>query len=126
MADNSQYKDRLETMLAEITEELKTLGVHNPEVPEDWEAVPADVDVAQADPNVSADRVEDWEERRAVLAQLETRFNNIRRALKKIEAGNFGTCEIGGEKIETDRLDANPAARTCQEHINNEADLPRV
>ena len=126
MAENTeQYKDRLEAMLAEIIKELKTLGVQNPEVPEDWEAVPADVDVAQADPNVGADRVEDWEERRATLAELETRYNNLRRALKKIEDGKFGICELGGEEIEADRLDANPAARTCKTHINNEADLPR-
>ncbi len=126
MVDNSQYKERLETMLAELTEELKTLGIHNPEIPEDWEALPADVNVSEADPNVGADRVEDWEERRATLAELETRFNNLRRAIKKIEAGTFGVCEIGGEEIEADRMDANPAARTCKAHINNEADLPRV
>ncbi len=127
MAVNTeQYKERLETMLAELTEELKTLGIHNPEVPEDWQALPADVETSQADPNVGADRVEDWEERRATLAELETRYNNLNRALKKIEAGTFGVCELGGEEIEADRLDANPAARTCKTHINNEADLPRI
>ena len=126
MADSEQYKNRLETMLAELTEELKTLGVHNPEVPEDWQALPEDVDVSQSDPNVGADRVEDWEERRATLAELETRYNNLRRALKKIDEGKFGVCELCGKEIEADRLDANPAARTCKEHINNEADLPRV
>ena len=126
MADSEQYKNRLETMLAELTEELKTLGVHNPEVPEDWQALPEDVDVSQADPNVGADRVEDWEERPATLAELETRYNNLRRALKKIDEGKFGVCELCGKEIEADRLDANPAARTCKEHINNEADLPRV
>lgn len=121
--DTAKYKERLEQMLAELTEELKGLGIHNPDVPEDWLATPQGVDVAQADPNVGADRVEDWENRRATLAQLETRFNNLRRALKKIEDDSFGTCEISGEEIEEDRLDANPAARTCKEHINNEADL---
>ena len=44
--------------------------------------------------------------------------------LKKIEAGTFGVCEISGEPIEEDRLDANPAARTNKANINNEADLP--
>lgn len=126
MVDTEQYKNRLEIMLAELTEELQTLGIHNPEVPEDWQAIPADVETAEADPNVGADRVEDWEERRATLAELETRYNNLRLALKKIEDGTFGVCELGGEEIEADRLDANPAARTCKAHINNEADLPLV
>lgn len=122
--DTAKYKTQLEQMLAELTEELQGLGINNPDVPEDWQATPQGVDVAQADPNVGADRVEDWNERRATLSTLETRFNNIKRALKKIEDGTYGVCEICGEEIEADRLDANPAARTNKAHINDEADLP--
>jgi len=121
--DTAQYKPRLEQELATLTEELKTLGIHNPEVPSDWQATPTDVST-EADPNIEADRTEDWDERRAIVAQLETRYNNLRRALAKIEAGTFGICEISGEEIEADRLDANPAARTCKAHLNDEADLP--
>jgi len=36
--------------------------------------------------------------------------------LKKIEDGTYGICEVGGEEIPEDRLDANPSARTCIEH----------
>lgn len=122
--DTAQYKDRLEQELATLTEELKTLGIHNPDVPEDWQATPTGVATGEADPNVGADRVEDWDERRATLSLLETRYNNLNRALKKIEAGTYGVCEISGEEIEAERLDANPAARTCKAHINDEADLP--
>lgn len=122
--DTEKYKAQLTQMLAELTEELQTLGIKNPEVASDWIATPEGVDVVQADPNVGADRVEDWEAKRATLAQLETRYNNINRALKKIEDGTYGVCEICGEEIETDRLDANPAARTNKAHINDEADLP--
>ena len=39
------------------------------------------------------------------------------RELKKIEEGSFGVCEINGDKIEEDRLLANPAARTCKKHL---------
>lgn len=124
MADTAQYKVRLEQMLAELTEELQAIGVKNPEVAEDWTAIPEGVETGEADPNIGADRVEEWEERRATLAALETRFNNIRRALKKIDDGTFGICELSGEPIEEDRLNANPAARTCKAHLNNEADLP--
>lgn len=124
MINTEAYKDRLQKDLSEITAELKELGIHNPDVKEDWIALPQDVGSQEADPNVGADRAEDWLERTATLAALEARYNNITRALRKIEEGTYGICEIGGEEIEADRLDANPAARTCKAHIDNEQDLP--
>lgn len=124
MIDTSAYKAKLETELAQITTDLNALGIHNPEVEEDWVAIPQDVATQEADENVSADRTEDWLERNGTLAALETRYNNITRALEKISNGTYGVCEISGEQIEEDRLEANPAARTCKAHINDEQDLP--
>lgn len=66
-----------------------------------------------------ADRTEEYDTRRAELAELEGRWNDIRDALKKIDAGTYGVCEVSGEPIEEDRLIANPAARTCKEHMEN-------
>lgn len=122
--DAEKYKKQLAEELGEVTKKLTSLGIHNPENPDDWIATPKGVDVGEADPNVGADRVEDWDERRAIVAQLETRFNNIRRALRKIADGVYGVCELYGEPIEKDRLDANPAARTCKAHIGEETNLP--
>ena len=70
------------------------------------------------------DRVEDWDERRSTIAALETRYNNIKRALDKIEKGTYGICEISGQPIEAERLKANPAARTSQANQEKEAQLP--
>ena len=125
MVDRETYKVRLETMLAELTKEIATIGIHNPENPSDWKAVPEGAMSAEADPNIAADRVEEWEERRSTVAVLESRYNNLVRALKKIEMGTYGVCEISGEKIETDRLDANPAARTSKAHLEEENKLPQ-
>lgn len=111
-------------MLADVTEELKSIGIHNPENPADWIAVPEELEVTEADENVAADRVEEWDERAATLATLETRYNNITRALRKIEDGTYGVCEISGELIEEERLNANPAARTSKAHMEQEVDLP--
>lgn len=122
--DMNSHKAQLEEMLADLTTELKTLGIHNPEVSEDWIATPDNSTTGEADVNVSADRVEDWDERRATLATLETRYNNVKRALGKIETGTFGICEVSGEPIEADRLEANPAARTNKAHMNDESNLP--
>lgn len=123
LMETKAYKDQLEEMLSDITKELKDLGIQNPEVQSDWIAIPESASDAEADPNVSADRVEDWDERRATLSLLEERYNNVTRALKKIEEVNYGACEVCGEPIETERLQANPAARTCIKHLEEEAKL---
>jgi RNA polymerase-binding transcription factor DksA len=124
MIDTALYKQRLEKDLSEVVENLKELGLHNPSVKGDWLALPQDVNTQEADPNVGADRAEDWLERNAILGELEAQYNNITRALGKIEAGTFGVCEIDNVEIEEDRLEANPAARTCKAHIEDEQDLP--
>lgn len=116
-------KQRLTEMREEVVAELKTLGINNPDVEEDWIATPNEAVDAEADQNVAADRAEEWNERRATLSVLETRFNNINRALKKIEEGKYGICEISGEKIDEDRLAAYPAARTTREHADREPEL---
>jgi RNA polymerase-binding transcription factor DksA len=77
-----------------------------------------------SDSNNIADFGEEADERIATLAELETRYRNVVRALEKIEAGTFGLCEISGEPIEEARLNANPAARTCVAHREDEYDLP--
>ncbi len=117
------YQERLTAELAILTDELATIAVHH-EATDDWEAIPATEELSSADENTEADAVEEWNERRATVALLERRYHNVKRALMKIEAGTFGMCEISGESIETDRLDANPAARTCKAHLNDEETLP--
>ena len=119
MLDTQKYKEQLETMLDEIITDLETIAVYDTTTG-DWVAKPDTSDGNEADANAEADVVEDWNERRATLAQLETRYNNIKKALKKIAEGTYGICEISGKTIETNRLDANPAARTCEEYMNEE------
>ena len=110
-------------MLAELETELKAIGIHNPKNPSDWIAVPEGTGGNEADLNDAADKAEEWGERRSTVAVLETRYNNLVRALKKIEEGTYGVCEISGEEIEPERLDANPAARTNKAHMNDESTL---
>jgi RNA polymerase-binding transcription factor DksA len=123
MIDTTLYKEILEKELHSLTKALQDLGIHNPQVKEDWIALPEDVTIFEADENVSADRVEDWDERNATVSALEVSYNNIIHALTKIEQGTFGICEIGGEEIEVDRLEADPSARTCKAHLDEEVGL---
>lgn len=123
MHDVSKYKTELESQLSALVTELKTIADYNQQT-DDWEARPVGSEVGEADENVGADVVEEWNERRGIVSQLETRYRNIQHALRKIEDGSYGVCEVSGELIEADRLDANPAARTCKAHLEEESQLP--
>lgn len=123
MIDIETYKTQLTEDLVVITKELSTLGIHNPQVKEDWIALPDEVGMGESDDDLLADKTEDWEEKVATLAALETQYNDIVRALAKIEKGTYGICEISGEAIEEERLNANPSARTCIAHMDDEQDL---
>lgn len=113
----------LKVELETLTSELETIATKNP-ASEDWVAIPVEEDLVTADKNNEADAVEEWNSRRATLNQLETRYRNIKRALEKISTGTYGICEISGEKIEEERLNANPTARTSISNIEREAELP--
>lgn len=121
MIDTSKYQKKLEAELATLTTQLRTLGVENPKIPGDW--VTSNHANPTADLNDVADRTESFNQRRATLAQLETRYRNLKLALEKIDQGTYGVCEVNGKMIEKDRLDANPAARTCKDHLEVESEL---
>lgn len=118
----NQWQKILEDEKNTLLTELKTIAVENSESG-DWVAKPDNL-VGEADPNVTADNTEEWNERRALVAQLETRYHNVKLALHKIENNTYGICEVCGEHIENDRLKANPAARTCKIHLEHERELP--
>lgn len=120
---NDTYKIQLEEMLKKITSELQSIGIHNPENPSDWIAVPVDLDAEEPDLNLAADNVEAWNERTALVATLEPQYNGIIHALARIESGTFGTCEVCKNPIEEKRLSANPIARTCIMHREEESTL---
>ncbi len=63
----------------------------------------------------NASEVEQYASNLAVTQDLEDKLMNIEAALKKIENGTYGVCEMGDE-IEEDRLRALPEARTCKTH----------
>lgn len=115
-------KSILEKDLLLITEELGRIANHDP-VSDDWGAVPDQPSHEGADDNTEADQVEEWNERRALVSQLEIHYQNIKRALAKINLGTYGKCEISGEPIEEDRLEANPTARTNKANMDREREL---
>lgn len=116
--NTENFKTKLMEEKARLEKELASVGRINPDNPVDWEPVPVDPGERATDPNDKADQIEDFETNAAILKQLEIQLGDVNDALAKIEAGTYGVCEIGGEQIEEGRLNANPAARTCVEHMN--------
>jgi RNA polymerase-binding transcription factor DksA len=121
--NTEHLKEKLEAEKIQLEGELKSVGRQNPSNPKDWEATPGEHS-PEADPNDVADTSEAFQENQAILDDLEIRYNNVTRALTKMKEGTYGTCEISGEPIEEDRLEANPAARTCKAHLDEEEKLP--
>jgi RNA polymerase-binding transcription factor DksA len=113
------FKKKLEAEREILREQLLKVGRQNPDNPEDWQGLPDDTGTKAVDPNDAADKIESFEENRIITEELEIRYNEILEALKRIEEGTYGTCEISGELIEIDRLEANPAARTNKAHMND-------
>ena len=52
----------------------------------------------------------------SLLEQLEAEIGDLDAALRKIDEGTYGTCEICGKEISADRLEAIPGTRTCIDH----------
>lgn len=49
----------------------------------------------------------------AVLRQTRRRLEEIAAALRRLDEGTYGVCEVCGGPIAEARLEARPAARTC-------------
>jgi RNA polymerase-binding transcription factor DksA len=120
MAINAEhFRERLEKEKAELETELSKVARVDPANPSNWEPLPpGERDISQADENIVADSIEEYEENTAITNSLEARYKDVKSGLDKIKHGVYGKCQICQKEIEEDRLEANPAARTCKEHIN--------
>lgn len=114
--NTAHFKEKIEGELSLLEVELKRVGRINPSNPGDWEATPEKEDTLAADRNEVADNIRDYEGNAAILKQLEIRYNALKNALVQIDEGSYGICAVCGKEIETERLEADPSAKTCIEH----------
>ncbi len=124
MIDTGYYAKTLGDERVRLETELASLGKHETTNPQNWDVAAPAIDIMQADENEAADRAEELHIDSIVLDELEIRYRHVLHALKKIEQGAYGICEVGGEPIEEERLRANAAARTCKAHMGKEEQLP--
>ena len=116
--DYKHFGEKLEAEKVLLEKELGEVGRRNPDNSSDWEATPVDRDVSQADENTVADSIEGYEDNVAFVGTLENRYQDLKLALEKIKNKFYGICEICGEEIDVERLEANPSARTCRKHMD--------
>lgn len=113
-------KQRLEAEKAVLEGELGSLGRSIGDKG-DWMATPGEQmgpdGGADADESIQAGYVEEFEGRVAEVNVLEQHHEQMAHALERIENGTYGICEVCGENIEEDRLNANPASATCKAHM---------
>lgn len=119
MIDTQLYKTLLETERDELVSELgdisrkdEVTGIYTADVDKE-DAIP------EADESDLGDRNEEYEGNSALTDTFSARLKDVEDALKKIEEGKYGICEVSGDPIEEDRLMANPAARTNKAHMND-------
>lgn len=114
--NNAHHIQRLEAEKTKLEEEMGGIGRRNLAVPNDWESLPGETGAAP-DSVDQADVIISSEGNAAILADLEARYDSVLAALGNIEKGTYGTCEVCGGTIEDARLEADPAATTCIEHV---------
>jgi RNA polymerase-binding transcription factor DksA len=52
----------------------------------------------------------------SILDQVESELSDVEHALRRLDDGTYGECEVCGQAIGPERLAATPAARRCGEH----------
>jgi len=111
------FKELLDAELLILEKQVSGIARVNPNNKKDWEAVEPDMNTDSADDGEVAGTMQEFANNNAVLEQLETRLNEVKSAIEKIEEGTYGICVECEAPIEEDRLEANPASETCKMHM---------
>jgi len=112
--NNERMKERLLKKKKELEMELAKHGKRD--AAGEWTGASDEIKTNPADKNEVADQIEDLVTNIPLVEELEGHYRDVLSALERIEQGTYGTCEVGGEQIPLERLEANPAAKTCIAH----------
>ncbi len=109
----NDLRSALETEQESLLEELAT---HGKVSGGDWQGDAGGLTGEDADPTDAADKIEELVTNVPLVEALEKQMRDVKDALAKIDKGTYGVCEVDGEEIPLERLQASPAARTCIKH----------
>lgn len=112
-------KEKLEELKVKLEKERDTFEEMLREFAKESDSNPGDWNTrfpnfkAEGILDEEADEVEEYSSLLPIERTLETKLKNINDALKKINEGSYGKCEICGEIISEERLNVIPEAKTC-------------
>lgn len=117
--DYSKYQQALEAERDRLEADLGKIAFRDDENPTDWVPKREDHNISDGESVESfelAEEIESYENATAIVRELEDRLNEVLAALDRIANGTYGVDEVDGSQISTERLDANPAARSSTEN----------
>lgn len=118
--------DELKTALEKerdlLVSELTTIATPDPNLKGDWDVKHFEweedeiTSKEELEGGVSVNESDEDMKNKALSDHLELRLRDVNNALKRIEDGAYGICEVCKEPIPLERLKANPAASTDIKH----------
>lgn len=110
-----KIKEKLEAGKKSLEAELEKIAQKDENLPGDWDSKFPKFNGGSASQiqEEGADEVEEYATRLSIEYSLESRLKDVSAALEKIAKGKYGLCEKCGKKIEKERLEVYPEARTC-------------
>ena len=108
-AERARLEEVLRTLELESLDETQQLSVQ---------------ELSSVDQHIADMGTETFEREKAesIKISMEGQLADIDHALGRLEAGDYGTCEMCGKKIPDTRLQARPAARYC---VDDQAKVER-
>ncbi|MDO8676266.1 MAG: TraR/DksA C4-type zinc finger protein [Candidatus Azambacteria bacterium] len=117
-----ELKSALEKEREILTGELKTIATPDPNLKDDWNVKHEEwsedqiTSKEELEAGESVNESDEDMKNKALSDHLELRLKEVNNALKRMDEGTYGVCEICKEPIALERLKANPAASTDIEH----------
>ena len=108
--DIDHFRSRLEEMRASTQREID--GLHDEVINSNQD----DSYGVKNHPAEDATEVFTRERSLAIENELQRELERINHALERVADGTYGVCEVGGEEIPVERLEARPAATLCIVH----------
>src|SRR5947209_9986308 len=113
--DADEARQRLEAERTRLTEVRADFDVENLTEESEDENVGELSAIDQHQADVGTETFE-REKDLSILEQIDAELADVEHALKRLDDGTYGTCEVDGKPIPEERLEAMPAARFCLEH----------
>lgn len=119
---SQELKTALEEEQDLLTKELETIATPDPNLKGDWDVKHEEwsenqiTSEEELETGESVNESDEDMKNKALSDHLELRLKEVTNALKRMDEGTYGICEVCKKPIPLERLKANPAALTDMEH----------